>query len=460
MSEQLNTLLILLCRLLSTRRLYFSAHPKVLELGSQFLRQLGEFCTEADTDTLFIGIVKDSLVFEGRNLVGPSVVGRPLFKLAATLNCGGFGFHRETSSSELSAFIDLASEIERPLTSIAEARNILSLKGVTGITIAQHYLPPSGPLTADQRSAWQGQDSSEGIQSPTLIYQALFDVVAQAYQDSSQGKSLDFGTTRSVSEYMLHFTKSNFSDLLQQVHYPDHDSYTVGHSVRVAALAVYLANCFGWEPEFILALGTAGLLHDIGKSHVPNAILYKNGRLTDQEFAMMSSHSQRGARILMEHKESTELEIAAAWGHHVRHDGGGYPRMADWAVRHPVTALLQICDVFEALTASRPYKPAFSPQTAYGIMLRDRDCFHPNLLASFISFVGLYPPGNQVVLSDGRKAMVTGPGGQIDKPLVRITHNRDGKPVEEADQYQIDLGADYARSLAVKQLVHFQTPVQ
>lgn len=453
MLDKLNDLLMLLCRLISARKLYFAGHAKVVELSDDFLHRLREFCDSTDTSKLFIGVVNGSIVYEGKSLIGPSVLGKQLLQFAANLNCGGISFARDTPADELSIFLDLTSDLDRPLQSFVQARELLNGRGVGSIEIAQHYRDPGTALPRDKRTVWQGQDPSTTIQSPTLIYQALFDVVGQAHEDAGHGGVLDLQTTRSVSEYMLQFTRENFSDLLQHVHYPDHDSYTVGHSVRVAALCVYFANCFEWDKEQILAFGTAGLLHDVGKSKIPNEILNKPGKLTQQEFSIMSAHSRLGAEILMAQKDSSELEIAAAWGHHVRNDGGGYPQMPAWAVRHPMTALLQICDVFEALTASRPYKPALTPHMAYGVMLRDRESFHPNLLASFMSVVGLYPPGNAVQLSDGSRAIVTAAGSQIDKPRVKITHSRQGTPVSESDRRTVDLGAASSRRLSVQRLI-------
>lgn len=453
MFDQLNTVLILLCRAISTRKLYFSDHPKVLALAAGFIDKLHTFCRDTNLDKLFIGIVDNTLVFEGRNLVGPSIVGRQLIQFAEKLRCGGFSFSAQTSQAEFSALLDLSVELKLPAESIKQARELLVANNIFTIEIAHHYVGSSGAMTREQRTVWQGQDTGDFLYSPTLIYQALFDSVAQTHGDVVLGQDIDIDNTRSVSEYMLHFTKAHFSDMMQHVHYPDYDSYTVGHSVRVAALAVFLGNAFNWSEEMLLALGTAGLLHDIGKSKISEQILYKPGKLNKDEFAEIMAHSRIGAEILLAHKDSSPLDIAAAWGHHIRHDGTGYPRQPDWAVRHPITSLLQICDAFEALTAARPYKPALSPHVAYGIMLRDKGGFHPTMLASFISVIGLYPPGTMVRLSDGSRGLVMLSGPRIDRPRVKITKAPDGTELSGADRYQINLAAGEHRSLSVEELL-------
>ena len=167
----------------------------------------------------------------------------------------------------------------------------------------------------------------------------------------------------------------------------------------------------------------------------------------------MTAHSQLGAEILLGHRDTTPLDIAAAWGHHIRYDGSGYPQQPKWAMRHPLTSLLQICDTFEALTAARPYKPSVSPYLAYCIMLKDKNCFHPNLLASFIATVGIYPPGNTVRLSDRRQGVVVETGARIDRPKVKISSDKNGEEIPPAEQYLVDLGAGYAQDLSITELI-------
>lgn len=453
MYEQLNNLLILLCRTISTRKLYFAEHPKVKELSRDFIEKLRLFCKEAKIDKLFIGIIDNNLVFEGKNLIGPSIVGRQLVRFAEKLHCGGLSFNDSTTVDEFNALLDLTTDLHDPTGSLKLARQLLADKDIRNIEIAQHYTGPGGPMTRDQQDIWHGQDSGDFIHSPTLIYQALFDAVAQAYGDVASGNDIDMDNTRSVSEYMLHFTRSHFSDLMQHVHYPDFDSYTVGHSVRVAALSVFLAHSFNWKEEALLAIGTAGLLHDIGKSRVPDDILYKPGRLNEEEFAIIMQHSQIGAEILLSQKSTTNLDIAAAWGHHIRADGSGYPQQPKWAVRHPFTSLLQICDAFEALTAVRPYKPILTPHMAYSIMLNDKGGFHPTLLASFISAIGFYPPGNKVELTDGRRGVVISVGPTLDRPEVRVTHDEDRAEIPPEDQYIINLSEGKNLDISVEELL-------
>ena len=452
MRSTLDKLVILLSSGIAQRKLYFADHPKVRANGQEFVRLLAQLLKETEQDALFVGLVDGKLVYNGRFLVGPSIAGGQLVAFARALSCGGLSFGRETGAEEVQELLGLAAEMKEPAGSLAEARALLAARGIVNIRLASHYKGPSLLTAEEDQVVWQGKDmGGTHLESPILVYQALYDVVTAAHGSAALSRALDIDGARSVSEYLLHSTRTSFTDMMQLMHYPDYDSYTVGHSCRVAILAVHVGDRLGLTDERLLELGTAGLLHDVGKSRIPDEILYKPGRLDKEEFRIMQSHARLGAEILLEHRNTTPMDVAAAWGHHLRHDGGGYPERPPWAVRNPVTALLQVCDVFEALTAIRPYKAPMSPHAAYAIMFDDEGAFDPTLLAAFVSTLGLYPPGNHVRLTDGSVATIVGAGADIARPRIRITHDPDGRFVSEPRE--TDLSAPAQADLEVAELI-------
>ncbi len=450
MDKKINDVIILLCKGISNRRLYFPRHPKVIFYAQSFCRELATFFEMSAKDDFFVGIIDGHFVFNGKRLFGPTVVGRQLIQFMEMLRCGGVSFKKGLTVDDVSAFMDLTDGLKASLNSLQEARELFKQKGIESITLAGHYSDQAGMGAPDSKRPWEGQESVGFLQSPTLIYQALFDVVTRTHGDAACGREFDIDSARSVSEFMLRFTQENFADVLQYIHYPDYDSYTIGHSVRVSAIAVFLGMKMRWPEESVLAMGTAALLHDIGKSKISSEILYKTSSLTDDEFRLIQDHPRVGTELLLAQKDVSPLDIAAAWGHHLRYDGRGYPQKPVWGVRSPPIALLQICDVFEALTAIRPYKQALDPQQAFSIMIDDKGAFHPILLSAFISTIGIYPPGTYIELSDGRVGMVTAPGKIIDRPQLRITRLDNGSRLKKEDQYDIDLGAMDRTSLSIK----------
>ena len=443
----LDTFLMLLCRLLSTRRLYFSQHGKIKEQSRQTEETLREFFKKYHDDQLFIGVADDNLIYQGHVLTAPSITGARLMQFAENLHSGGFIFSRQTSAEEIERLADLSATI-KAVDSLAEGRKLLKDQGISQIQLASPYNEVS---TAE--NVWTGREITSGtLYSPAHLYQSLYDLVNNAFEGAGHNDAVDILGAQSVSEHLLRHTRTHFCDTMQKVHYPDFDTYTVGHCVRVAALAVYAGMSMGFADKILLEIGTAALLHDIGKAKIPSEIIHKRGVLSQEEYQIMKLHPTLGLEILLEHQEATDLDRAAAWGHHIRYDGKGYPLQPAWAVRHPLTALLQVCDVFEALTSIRPYKKSKSPRESYQIMLSDKGGFHPGILAQFIRALGLYPPGNMVKLNDGRRAKVMTASNLIDRPGILITHDRDGHQLPDDDAIYCDLSDPAFAALSVSEL--------
>ncbi len=453
MDKKINDVIIFLCKGITNRKLYFSNHPKVISYAANFLKELTTFFELSEKDVFFIGVIDGHFVYNGRRLFGPTIVGRQLIQFIEKLQCGGISFHKGVTVADITRFMDLTDSLTTPMENLHQVRQLFDQQGIQSITIAGHYSDQPGIGSPESKRPWEGQETGSFLRSPALVYQALFDVVTRAHGDAAFNREIDVDGARSVSEFLLHFTQSSFADVMQYIHYPDFDSYTIGHSVRVSSIAVFMGMMMNWPEENILAMGTAAILHDVGKSKIPPEILYKEDLLADEEYHLIQDHPRLGSELLLAQKNSSTLDIAAAWGHHQRHDGKGYPPRPSWAPRSPAIALLQICDVFEALTAVRPYKQAMDPRQAFSLMINDNGAFHPGLLSAFISFIGIYPPGTHVELSDGRTGMVTGAGEAVDRPKLRITMQKDGTLLKNEEQYQFDLGAEENNGVEVNRLL-------
>lgn len=454
MAGSLDRILITLGRGIARRRLYFDDHPTVRRLGDDVVGLIAGYLDGKEEASFFLGVVAGKLVHQGRVLHGPSITAGPLIRFIEDCHAGGVSFQAEVSAQEVRDLVAIAATMKDTPNSLPEARAMLAGAGIEHITLAAEYSDPLLLDSEDERLIWQGHDTGDqDLPSPVLIYQALYDVVTAANASANAGRTVDIDSARSACEHLIHCTRANFSDMMQLVKYPDYDSYTVGHSVRVAALVVYVAGRLGLENYQQLALGTAALLHDVGKSRIPEEILFKQGKLVKDEYIIMQSHARLGAEILLEHRAADPIDVAAAWGHHRRHDGGGYPEMPDWATRSAGVALIQICDVYEALTAVRPYKPPLSPPAAFEIMLGDKGAFDPRLIATLVGSLGFFPPGSLVRLADGRLGTVTAPGRKAARPSVRITHGRDGSLLPAGEQEQVDLEDESLDDLVIDEII-------
>ncbi len=138
------------------------------------------------------------------------------------------------------------------------------------------------------------------------------------------------------------------------------DKYTGGHSSRVAKYSVMIAQRMGLSKKEIDVIWRMALLHDIGKIGIPDAIINKTGKLTDEEFATIKSHPAMGAEILENITEKPELLIGARW-HHERYDGKGYPDHKKGNEIPLEARIIGMADSYDAMTSNRSYR-TYLPQ--------------------------------------------------------------------------------------------------
>jgi len=162
------------------------------------------------------------------------------------------------------------------------------------------------------------------------------------------------------------------------------DKYTHGHSENVMKYTVILAQHLGLTPQEIEQIKYAGLLHDIGKIGVDEAILNKPGKLTLEEFEQIKKHPDLGSRILA-NVPFFESLIPLIRHHHEYFNGEGYP---DGLANEQIpfgARILSVADAFEAMTSNRPYRKAMSHETAFEIIHKEKNSqFDPNIAEAFI----------------------------------------------------------------------------
>jgi HD-GYP domain-containing protein (c-di-GMP phosphodiesterase class II) len=175
----------------------------------------------------------------------------------------------------------------------------------------------------------------------------------------------------------LALQRSTFESLIrgQAVAIDARDHITAGHTWRVAAFAVEMGRAMGWGAEELDILEYAGLLHDQGKLGIPDEILLKPGRLSDWEFQMMRSHAAKtraileAVRPLFPRRLRRVPEIAAS--HHEKLDGSGYPSGIRGEAISPEARVVAVADIFDALTAHRPYRDPEPDATVVDLIRRE-----------------------------------------------------------------------------------------
>jgi HD-GYP domain-containing protein (c-di-GMP phosphodiesterase class II) len=162
------------------------------------------------------------------------------------------------------------------------------------------------------------------------------------------------------------------------------DAYTGGHSSRVASYARAIGLRLGLADAHLDNIVMAALLHDIGKVGVPDHVLLKAGRLTDEEFAQIKKHPELGWLALKNIEEFKSVSLMVLH-HHERMDGSGYPGGLSAKAIPLGSRIIAVADSYDALTTNRPYRTARTKQQATDELLRCADTqFDSRVLAAFL----------------------------------------------------------------------------
>ena len=231
-----------------------------------------------------------------------------------------------------------------------------------------------------------------------------------------------------------------------------YDDCTYHHSLSVAVMSIAIGAKLGLSKERLALLGTSALLHDIGKLNVPVELITKPARLTNDEFTTVKEHPQLGANHLLQEEFQDEEIYHGVLMHHEKFDGTGYPYHLKGDEIPLFARIISVADVYDALTATRPYRSPMQPQEAMEyIMGNSGTAFDFDIIELFLRAIEPYPVGCCVKLSDGRFAAVTAANSTIPlRPTVQ-TIGQPAQTLELADDASLSsiviVGIDYSFTL-------------
>ncbi len=243
----------------------------------------------------------------------------------------------------------------------------------------------------------------------------------------------------------------------------NYDEYTFNHSVNVSIYSIAIGRRLGLSKKALTELGITAMLHDLGKSKVPREILNKPDKLDDAEWNLMKKHPLMGVEIVLNLKQLGEINprtVIGIFDHHLKTDLSGYPRLFWKKDPSLFGRIIQIADVYDAMTTPRVYRQkSYSPDQALAVMLKDRETtLDPILLKIFIGLVGIYPIGSLVLLDTKEMGIVykANPDPELlDRPQV-IVLSRDGKG--EARKSLVDLSEPYSPGTYKRSIVKALDP--
>lgn len=263
---------------------------------------------------------------------------------------------------------------------------------------------PASPGQAPEKP-WRALDD-ELRTAHRLCVQSKRAVMAM-FQDARMGKAVNGDHAQELVEEIAASVQRHPNALISLVRLKNADEYTYLHSVAVCALMLALARQLGLDEALVREAGVAGLLHDIGKMHVPMELLNKPGRLDEQEFARVREHPRRGLDILIQGRQVGALVLDVCLHHHEKLDGSGYPHRLAGEQISLFARMGAVCDIYDAITSDRPYKAGWDP--AESIRRMGQWCgthLDEQVFRAFVKCLGIYPVGSLVRLESERLAVV------------------------------------------------------
>jgi len=240
------------------------------------------------------------------------------------------------------------------------------------------------------------------------------EAVQWLHGEAKQANALPLAEAEAVVRSLASAMHGDQAVVLPLLQIRRYDEYTTTHSLNVCVLAMGLAEWVGIGARDVRAFGTAGLLHDIGKTKIPAEILNKAGRLEPHEREIMNAHPIEGARIIIESEEKLDLAAVVAYEHHIMVNGGGYPRFDYKRDCHHASKLVHVCDVYDALRTNRPYRAAWpAPKVLSYLEERAGTEFDAEATRAFVKMMSEWEPQAAVMEPEAAAAGAAPAGAAV-----------------------------------------------
>jgi len=297
--------------------------------------------------------------------------------------------------------------------------NNLENKGVTSVLVDKSKTVLSEANSAPRKDR---QTIAKEVKEAKAIFDQSKTIQKKVFADALAGCDLDLAPVIEATNKTVDAVFNSPDSLACVVNIREKDEYLLEHSVAVCVYMSIFARHLKMPEKVVQHLAIGAFLHDVGKIMIPDEILNKPGRLTDEEFVIMKTHANHSIDIIKKTPGISKLSLEVAALHHEKLNGGGYPHQVKGDDISKFGRMIAVCDIFDALTATRVYKEGFTHMKAFSILrelVKENHLDH-TLVEDFIRCIGSFPVGSLVQLNSKKLAVVEQRNSEDPtKPTVR-----------------------------------------
>jgi len=376
-NNQLITAIANLTAAISNTRLYSKDHPQIQRYINKAYATLSQALIQSKELTfIFIG---EEMVLNNIPIRSSSP---HLTQFRRLLKNNGIEYLTLLSGltqAELENFIkNLASQVTKSI----QSQNSIRL-GKVGL-----YTQNDKAAASDFSLGSEYLDDPEQLETLARLQKLPVENLQELYHNIRKQKLIHISGIEDIVKNFIRGFSHGLRPMQMLASLKGSDQYTFSHVVNVCLLTMAQAEALGISGQKLFEVGIAAVLHDVGKLFIPEDILNKPSKLTEQEWQIMEGHTVSGARYILKLTDVPDLAILGALEHHIRYDGSGYPKINSSWKPHFISQMIAISDIYDAMRSHRPYQSPKPEEFVLNILTEEKGTvFNPFLVDNFLKLL-------------------------------------------------------------------------